>query len=79
MTDANVVTADGVEDIDLLGVQLGDQQIDVVSASAGRLPTAIDEILVTEGFAAFAPIGTTLDVRSIGKAGRQVAPYHTGG
>lgn len=61
LTSVDVVTSDGVMGIDLLGVRLGDQQIDVINATSGRLPTGPDEILVTDGFATFAPLGSTIE------------------
>jgi putative ABC transport system permease protein len=45
--------------IDILGLDIGKQGIDVVRASSGRLPAKFGEVLVTEGMA---EIGSTFDV-----------------
>lgn len=55
LTSANFV--DGT-DIDLLGVDLGHQRMDIVRADRGRLPTRFGEVVVTEGAA---EIGAVLD------------------
>ncbi|MFK7917303.1 MAG: ABC transporter permease [Ilumatobacter sp.] len=53
-----VETADG-DTIDVLGTEISDQEIDIVSAESGRVPSAFGEVLVTEGTA---PLGSAFDV-----------------
>lgn len=59
LVEPQVITSvelDNDRSIDLLGSRLGDQQMDIVRADLGRLPTSFGEVVVTEGTA---PLGAT--------------------
>ncbi len=49
--------------VDVLGLELGTQTMDVVRVESGRLPTAVGEVLVTPGTA---PVGTTVEIAGAG-------------
>ena len=52
------VEVDGGGVVDVLGSEIGDQQMDIVSAEFGRLPAAFGEVVVANGTQ---PIGATFD------------------
>ncbi len=49
---------DGVGTVDILGKDIGNQQMDIVSADVGRLPAAFGEVVVKHGTQ---PIGATFE------------------
>lgn len=81
LVDTGIETGAGSV-ITVLGVDIGEQDIDIVRADAGRLPTGRDEILVVEGLAdlgALIPVtggdGETSTLTVVGIGGTS---YHAG-
>lgn len=72
----DVEMADRDADLTIVGMDFGNQEIDLVRADAGRLPLAPGEILVTDPST---PIGATVELRRPGRSPMSVTVVGTGG